>query len=579
VPVNWHYVNGGDSSFSPTTIDPTAGNLPGAFIYMGTGPGHTGTLRPYPTDFTDIGPRLGFAWQTTPNTVIRGAFGLIYEGLGNGDCQCTEGYGGGTWSQGGDGFDPAFQWDKNPNGTPGVYPQPGFAGPQQIPGVDEFNAGSLFTGCCIEMGPKFGMAPRIYDFNLTVQRQYKGWLFQIGYQGQRTHNAISNDMANVLPASDLYLMNTPTVLTGTLPGTTTQFSIPAGTNLLKYSFNDPTQGPELNALGYYAPSGLNSKNPTCAGWKTCWTTGWPGGAANLFQALRPFPQIGLVNNANSGNGWISYDSLVVIVEHRFGDLNLETSYVRSKNLNIDSGTQIFGYYHGVQAMQDPANRADGKSFANADFPNMINFTMSYLLPFGRGKKFLGGSNPVVNKLVGGWTLAGVGQYRSGALIMLTSPTNNLSTYMGWLITKADYTGAPIKTNVATNTLDPDNLNANERWFTPSINPALVGPTNPSGVSGSASFIQAPIGTLGNASIYNNQFRQPWFRDERISFNKLIGIWGEGKVSLRFTMFVFNPFQRTDFGGITGTITSTSFGKPSGPAEGARQMNMGLRLYF
>ncbi len=282
VPINWHYYNGGDSSFSPTTIDPTAGNLPGGFIFMGTGPGRTGNLRPYPTDFSDIGPRLGFAWQTTPNTVIRGAFGLIYEGLGNGDCQCTEGFNAGTWSQGGDGFDPAFQWDKNPNGTPGVYPQPGFIGASLTPGVDEFNAGSLFTGCCIEMSPKFGLAPRIYDMNFTVQRQYKGWLFQIGYQGQRTHNGIATDMANVLPASELSLMNTPTAMSGTTPAGTA-FTIPANTNLLKYSFNDPTQGPELNGLGYYAPSGVNSKNPSCAGWKTCWTTGWPGAPQTCFR--------------------------------------------------------------------------------------------------------------------------------------------------------------------------------------------------------------------------------------------------------------------------------------------------------
>ena len=53
------------------------------------------------------------------------------------------------------------------------------------------------------MGPKFGSAPRIYDMNFTVQRQYKGWLFQIGYQGQRTHNGITADSLNVLPASDL----------------------------------------------------------------------------------------------------------------------------------------------------------------------------------------------------------------------------------------------------------------------------------------------------------------------------------------------------------------------------------------
>ena len=183
VPINWHYVNGTYSAFSTTAVNEAAGNLPGGMIFMGTGPGHIGALRPYPTDFSDIGPRLGFAWQATHNTVIRGAFGLIYEGEGNGDCGCTDGYGGGTFSQTSDGFDPAFDWDKNPNGTPGVYPQAGFAGAQQVPGVDNFGAGSP-----VYMGPKWGTAPRIYDMNFTIQRQYKGWLFQIGYQGQRTHN-------------------------------------------------------------------------------------------------------------------------------------------------------------------------------------------------------------------------------------------------------------------------------------------------------------------------------------------------------------------------------------------------------
>ena len=160
--------------------------------FMGSGPGHTGTLRPYPTDFTDIGPRLGFAWHMTPNTVVRGAFGLIYEGMGNGDCGCTDGYGGGTWSHSGDDFNPSFQWDKNPNGTPGVFPQPGFAGAQQIPSIDNFvEAAPLPTS--FRWARNSAYAPRIYDMNLTVQRQYKGWLFQLGYQGQRTHKGISAD--------------------------------------------------------------------------------------------------------------------------------------------------------------------------------------------------------------------------------------------------------------------------------------------------------------------------------------------------------------------------------------------------
>ncbi|MGA3323827.1 MAG: carboxypeptidase-like regulatory domain-containing protein [Terriglobia bacterium] len=576
VPINWHYVNGTYSAFSPTATNPAAGNLPGAMIFMGIGPGHTGSLRPYPTDFTDVGPRLGFAWQVRPNTVLRGAFGLIYEGEGNGDCGCTDGYGGGKFTEvSPDGLAPAFQWDKNPNGTPGNYPPAGFSGALQVPGVDNFGSGGP-----VYMGPKWGYAPRIYDMNMTVQHQYKGWLFQVGYQGQRTHNAITGDNLNTVPANYLYLMNTPTALSGTTPGGTA-FTIPAGTNLLAKTFTDPTYGPELNGLGFYAPSGVNSKNPTCAGWSTCWTSGATGAA--LWQSLRAFPQMGEIENTNDGNGWISYDSMVLIVEHRFGDLNLETSYVRSKNLNIDSGMQIFGQYHGVQSNQDPNNRADNKTFANADIPNNVNFTGSYQLPFGRGKKFLNSVNPIVNGFLGGWTLAGLGQYRTGTLIELFSPTNNLGTYMGWQVTKADFTGAPIRNRIPDSSLDPDNPSI--RWFNPSTSAAAITTSNPLGVTGSASFVQAPLGTLGNAALYQNQYRQPWYRYEAVSLNKLIGIWGEGRVTLRYTLYVANPFQRTGFGGITSgaynssSIGSSNFGRATGPADGARQMSMGLRLYF
>jgi hypothetical protein len=586
VPIGWHYVNGTFSSFNPTAINSAAGNLPGAMQFMGVGPGHIGSLRPYPTDFTDIGPRLGFAWQTTRNTVIRGAFGLIYEGIGNGGCGCTDGYGGGTFSQSGDGFDPAFDWDKNPNGTPGVYEQAGFAGAQQIPSVDNFGAGNPNY-----MGPRFGMAPRIYDYNLTVQRQYKGWLFQVGYVGQRSHQLATADPYNTLPAGDLSLMNTPNALSGTNPSTGQPFTIAAGTNLLSYTFNPcptPTaagctsaaiqaQGPELNALGYYAPSGLNSKNPSCAGWSTCWTTAW-GSSANLSQALRPFPQMTGNNlwSANDGNGWMAYDSLQIIVEHRFGDLNLESSYVHSKNLTDDAYIQIFGEYSNV-TLQDPANYKDGKTLANSDYPNFVDFTMSYLLPFGRGKKFLGSTSPWLNKIVSGWTIAGVGQYRSGNLLEITSPTNILNTYMGWDVTKATYTGAAIKTNIATNTLNPDD--PTKLWFNASTSTAAVTSTNPLGVTGSAAFTQTALGAEGNASLYNTQFRNPWLRAENISLNKLIGIYGEGKVSLRYTLYIANPFQRTDFGGITSSITSASYGRSTGVMDGARQMSMGLRLYF
>lgn len=188
------------------------------------------------------------------------------------------------------------------------------------------------------------------------------------------------------------------------------------------------------------------------------------------------------------------------------------------------------------------------------------------MPFGRGKHFLGNANSALNKVVGGWTAAGLGQYRSGALIELTAPSNNLAaSYIGEPLTKAIATGAPLKTHIATNTLDPNNPAT--RWFT----------TTASGTS--ASFNDTPLGTLGNASIYQSGFRQPWYRYEAISLNKNVGIYGEGRVYLRYSINVFNPFNRTSFAGINGTITSANFGRPTAAYDAPRNISMGLRLYF
>jgi len=551
VPIGWHFYNGNDSSFSPTVTDVDAGNLPGGLIFQGSGPGRTGTSRPYPTDFSDIGPRVGFAYQVTSNTVIRSSFGIFYEGLGNGGCGCTDGFNG-YFTQGGNGFDPTFQWDGNGSaGSAGVHPPLGFKPPPSTdPGFDNYGAGLYYKG------GKYGKAPRVYDYNLTIQRQYKGWLFEAAYSGNRAHGLSSSEFINTVPDSNLYLANLPAALT---QGGVT---VPAGTNLLNYSFKDPTQGPILNALGYYAPSGLNSKNPSCAGWVTCWTSGW--GSPTLGQSLRPYPQYGTIYSANSGDGWIGYDSLQMKVEHRFGDLNFESSFVWSKTMDMMAYRQIFTQCCTEQT-QDAQNIPDSKTLSNSDLPFVVNFTMSYALPLGRGKKFLGNSNSVVNKLVGGWTAAGLGQYRTGALIQLTSPANNLGTYLGEPLTKALNTGAPIKTNIATNSLDPNNPAT--RWFT----------TTSAGTS--ASFVDTPRGALGTASIYNTNFRQPWYRYEAISLNKNIGIYGEGRVYLRYSINVFNPFNRTSFAGIQGSITSANFGRPTAAYDAPRNISMGLRLYF
>lgn len=49
----------------------------------------------------------------------------------------------------------------------------------------------------------------------------------------------------------------------------------------------------------------------------------------------------------------------------------------------------------------------------SDTRHMLNWTAVYNLPFGRGKQYLGGVNPLVDEVVGGWTISGNSVLLSG----------------------------------------------------------------------------------------------------------------------------------------------------------------------
>jgi hypothetical protein len=61
-----------------STPNPAAGNRPGALIFAGEGAGRIGSRRLAETDYSAIGPRVGFAWQLNPATVLRGGYGIFY---------------------------------------------------------------------------------------------------------------------------------------------------------------------------------------------------------------------------------------------------------------------------------------------------------------------------------------------------------------------------------------------------------------------------------------------------------------------------------------------------------------------
>ena len=95
VPIGWHIPDGNGYSHVDINVpNPAAGGRPGALVFSGTGPGRTGVKRFYPTDWSNFGPRLGFAYQITSKTVFRGGWAIYYQGLSSGGCGCRSGFAG-----------------------------------------------------------------------------------------------------------------------------------------------------------------------------------------------------------------------------------------------------------------------------------------------------------------------------------------------------------------------------------------------------------------------------------------------------------------------------------------------------
>jgi hypothetical protein len=397
----------------------------------------------------------------------------------------------------------------------GIAAPPGFRPPPVLE-----QAPFLLTNADV-FSENFGRAPRVHSWSIGVQQEVSKFLFDISYVGNRGKGLNSTTLLNQLPVSRLALGS-----------------------LLQKRIDDP----EVIAQGFTKPY------PT-----------FPS-SQSLAQALRPYPQYLDISERNSGIGRSWYDSLQAKVERRFGEWQFLAAYTYSKTLSLAHYRQIFSQNfatsgHNVAA-QDNYNYNDDKSFMPFDLPHVFNILNTYTLPFGRGKALLKTDNFLVNLLVRDWTISSIQQYRSGGLILVQAPSNTLGT--GVLFSqfkKANVGSGPIQTGIDRTSLDPNNPST--LWFN------------------AAAFTTPGQYQLGNAAHYYSDFRNPPVFDERLALMKRMKfpVGGDRTVDVVYRADAFNLFNRTNFGGINGTIGNVNFGRPSGPQVGSRLITMGVRVEF
>jgi hypothetical protein len=515
VPKNWHILKGNYSAVDPSRANPSAGNLPGALVFAGNGMGREGKLYLYPTDYTDIGPRLGFAYRVAEKTVLRGGWGIYYQTLGNGGCGCSDGFNytatvkDDNYGLLGNTFSAFKSWDSSIPYPIGFVPPPSLT-PDYING----------TANAVVMGDSFGKAPRVFTWSATLQHEIKGFLLEAGYVGNRGHGLASVNNLNQLPLG---------------------YMAKYGAELGKKFTIDGTGTADL--AGYKAPYTGFAKQLTSS--------------ATYAQSLKKFPQYTGVSGMNSGQGLSWYDSLQIKVEKRKGALLLMGNYTYSKSLARMHYRQIFGN-SGQMYLQDAYNPDDAKSFLYFHQAHVMSILSAYDLPFGKGKRLLGDTNKVVDAIVSGWSIAGIQKYRSGNLIPLTASTNQLVNLGSWM-TKANMTGKAIKSSL--NRTDLEYGNTSRKYFNsgadvPFANPATY--------------------AYGTASVFQPEFRQPPVMTENMTLMKKFSIAERYKFIWRAD--AFNVFNRTNFGVYT-TWTNANFGYANGVQSGARIITMALRLEF
>jgi trimeric autotransporter adhesin len=358
----------------------------GLLTFPGVG-GYSRNL--YQTNWNNISPRVGAAYQFDSVTVVRGGYGRIYIPSNTGFNANGLVYGTGPYSPGAN----ANPFGLSPNGLPvGTFDQvqntiliPA-AGAHQVPavygansaGVDVFNRFDYKTGYTDQ-------------WNVAIERKLGSqWTASVAYIGSH------------------------------------------GTNL-------PWRGFPLNGV-------WNLPDSTLESWRNTWVASNGVTDPSQVQVANPMPS--LIGQASGGSGQatisamqaqesylallgqtnlvsrgtMNYNALQIEAEHPLSHgLLLMLNYVWSKSLGVTGGPWSESYAEsqaggtsaeGSGAGVDYRNLNNNYSLLAQDIPNRFVAAISYLLPTGKGAA-LDPGNRVARAIVGDWELASAVTLQSG----------------------------------------------------------------------------------------------------------------------------------------------------------------------
>jgi hypothetical protein len=474
-------------TFAPNPISSSVPglNLPGNLVYT------DGDQRSvYDSSHKDFAPRVGLAYSPTKQMVVRAGYGLFYTpAIEFGDYQGLSLNG--------------FSQSTPYVGTlDNVTPQNLLSNPFPnglLAPVGEANGGATNVGQNINAVLRTRPTPYVQQWTANLQYQAGNTVFQAAY--------IGNHGTKLLFGTTFELNQLPT-----------QY-LALGNQLLQ-----PVANP---FYGLITSGSLSS--PTI-----------PYG-----QLLRPFPEYTGVENVQPTSASSSYNALGLSANHRFSNgLQFLVSYTWSKYLTNSEGPE--GWTNGnAQSVRNWYNTSLEKSLMLDDIPRALVASYVYELPVGKGRAYAP-TNTVLEKVIGGWQVAGVTSFKDGFPLSVTDATNNTNSFGG--NQRPNISGDP--------KVDHQTIDA---WFN------------------TQAFSQPAPFTFGNAPRTMGYLRSQGTINSDITLQKYWQLWNEAS-RLQLRAEFYNVFNRTQFYAPGTTFGTSTFGVIPG-ALPARSIQFGLKLYW
>ncbi len=353
-----------------------------------------------PTDFNNIAPRFGFAWDVKGDgkMAVRGNYGIYYDRNIGATVSLADGNTPGFVFSGTTLPNSAGNTDVRLRDNPSAPAIPG-APVLTLPVTNRQTAVVVFN-------PNL-RSGYVHQYGLSIQREVAhNTVFEAGYVGQRGVKLFLNYNLNQSRIYEGFLGDFKELQAFQASG-----AAPSATNNLVKMFGTPAAA--ITGVGGATTVSTGAVGTAASSVDVNQNAKYANAGLNQFY-LKNYPQFGtFVYGSNDGRSY--YDAMQLSIRRQTGMVRTSVNYTWSHSLD-----NITAEGNGFTSPIDSFNLGLNKARGDFDKPQSLNATLSFTPPVGKGKKFLGDIPRWADTLIGGWDIGALFIAQSGTVFTVTS---------------------------------------------------------------------------------------------------------------------------------------------------------------